>query len=260
MRDFSQELGNDVRYDLLENLFEKFNFLNCNFLGVTKIIFKAIKISIILLKKLFLALILAGVFVAGSVTTASFVYAVQEKTLESQCRPLVERGDSSVPGLLCAAVFEIFDDLEVVDARLDIIENSLMALPEVCDDADNNLNDQIDETFSDKGDTCDNGELGICFDEGQMICSADGTGTECSVGPGTPETELCGDGLDNDCDGTVDETAPDGSGILRDPCVAPFAQPFKCRDLDTNTTYGSCSEVIENSPECQIHEFFCEVS
>jgi hypothetical protein len=33
------------------------------------------------------------------------------------------------------------------------------------------------------------------------VCTADGSGTQCTATPGTPSTEICGDGIDQDCDG-----------------------------------------------------------
>ena len=37
-----------------------------------------------------------------------------------------------------------------------------------------------------------------------MVCTSDGSGTECNAIPGDPTSELC-DGLDNDCDESTDE-------------------------------------------------------
>ncbi len=45
--------------------------------------------------------------------------------------------------------------------------------------------------------------IGICF-KGKKTCQSDGTWSECDAV--LPETELCGDSLDNDCDGLTDES------------------------------------------------------
>jgi hypothetical protein len=45
---------------------------------------------------------------------------------------------------------------------------------------------------------------GACQRTGMYVCTSGGEGTQCSVTPGAPSTEACGDGIDNDCDGTVD--------------------------------------------------------
>jgi len=46
-----------------------------------------------------------------------------------------------------------------------------------------------------------------------LVCTADGLNTTCSVSPTEPQNEIC-DGLDNDCDGDVDEENPGGGA----PC------------------------------------------
>ena len=77
---------------------------------------------------------------------------------------------------------------------------------ELCGNAlDDDCNGQTDEGF-DVGDACTVG-LGVCQRTGVKVCAADGRGTVCSVSPGAanPAGELCGNGLDDDCDGSADE-------------------------------------------------------
>ncbi|MBI4163145.1 MAG: hypothetical protein HY513_05665 [Candidatus Aenigmarchaeota archaeon] len=73
---------------------------------------------------------------------------------------------------------------------------------ETCDSSDNNCNGQTDEGFN-VGTSCNVG-VGACQRTGAFVCAQDGT-AQCSVTPGSPAAELCGDGIDNDCDGQVDE-------------------------------------------------------
>ncbi len=46
--------------------------------------------------------------------------------------------------------------------------------------------------------------VGACYAAGNLVCSADQSGTVCDAAPGTPTAEIC-DTLDNDCDGSTDE-------------------------------------------------------
>lgn len=79
---------------------------------------------------------------------------------------------------------------------------------EFCDGLDNDCTLGVDNTHVPPlGDACTVG-LGICAAPGYRICAADGFGTVCDGTPGTPGVELC-NGLDDDCDGGVDEDWPE---------------------------------------------------
>ncbi|MBK9258732.1 MAG: DUF11 domain-containing protein [Polyangiaceae bacterium] len=72
---------------------------------------------------------------------------------------------------------------------------------ETCDGIDNDCNGQIDNGFS-VGTACSAG-VGACQASGTIVCDGNG-GAACNAVPGTPVAETC-DGIDNDCDGTVDD-------------------------------------------------------
>jgi hypothetical protein len=83
----------------------------------------------------------------------------------------------------------------------------VMPSPETCDALDNNCNGAVDEGNPGGGTPCDTGLAGACK-SGFATC--DGGMFKCtSIQP--PVNEIC-DGVDNDCDGTVDDVA--GVGTL----------------------------------------------
>jgi hypothetical protein len=72
---------------------------------------------------------------------------------------------------------------------------------EVCDGKDNDCDQQIDEGFP-LGAACTSGQ-GACAAAGVVVC--DGMGRhEVQRGPGQPGPEICGNALDENCDGTLE--------------------------------------------------------
>ncbi len=115
------------------------------------------------------------------------------------------------------------------------------AVTPIADACGDNLDTDCDGT-ADEGCVCAPGSAAACYPGpagtdgvgtcagGAMICNADGTGYGACVGAVTPTDELCGDNLDTDCDGAVDET-----------CVCAPGSTTACYDGPPGTEgVGSC--------------------
>jgi len=76
---------------------------------------------------------------------------------------------------------------------------------ELCNGIDDNCAAGVDEGYS-LGQACSVG-VGVCMNIGVIVCDGNG-GTVCSASPGVPGTEVCGNGLDDNCDGLIDEGCP----------------------------------------------------
>ncbi len=79
--------------------------------------------------------------------------------------------------------------------------------PEVCDGADNNCNQLVDDNPSGTGAACDGPDADLC-PEGAIVCQ--GGALVCSDNTG-PNVEIC-NGLNEDCDAATDEGNPGGGG------------------------------------------------
>jgi len=83
---------------------------------------------------------------------------------------------------------------------------------ELCNGRDDNCDGHVDEGF-DVGAPCTNG-LGACKRSGHKVCSDDGKSTVCDAVPAQPlPYDVCMNGIDDDCDGVVDNGFPDWGTI-----------------------------------------------
>ncbi|HVV15681.1 MAG TPA: MopE-related protein [Polyangia bacterium] len=86
--------------------------------------------------------------------------------------------------------------------------------PDICNGLDDNCDGAIDNgnyPTGPVGTKCNNGLKGACNRDGLLICSASGTDTVCSAPVITPQSEVC-NGIDDNCDGQVDEGTLPGVG------------------------------------------------
>ncbi|MCK5796721.1 MAG: VWA domain-containing protein [Deltaproteobacteria bacterium] len=136
------------------------------------------------------------------------------------------------------------DEVSLALAIAQIISESI--LHERCNGVDDDCDGDCDELWPEVGaaSTCANHHaaqsctvgLGICRRTGHYQCKADGSGSACSVTPGAPAPggEICDNGLDDDCDGAIDEGCT--------PCI-PQAEVCNGKDDNCNglidENYGS---------------------
>ncbi len=79
---------------------------------------------------------------------------------------------------------------------------------ELCNFRDDDCDLEIDEDFPLLDTQCESGGMGACQNTGFYECAGDGSGAVCNAAEGQPVDEAC-DGIDNDCDGSVDEDFAD---------------------------------------------------
>ncbi|MCX5744598.1 MAG: MopE-related protein [Proteobacteria bacterium] len=128
-------------------------------------------------------------------------------------------------------------DAEPVDS---FVTDGCAPLVELCNGRDDDCDTQVDEDFPMKGLGCMGG-LGACARPGLLACNPAGE-LACDAVPGMPGTESC-DGVDEDCDGMVDEDFQLGmpcDGADADACnegvlVCDGAGGVTCNDATTNS-------------------------
>jgi MYXO-CTERM domain-containing protein len=156
-------------------------------------------------------LLATGAQKSWSVTTHLVAVDVPSGT-PNQCTPTL-KAIAQAGGGSCYPVVGTTSSLK--QAFLDIIAKSKPPA-EKCNGLDDDCDGQTDEDFPSKGQPCNNGMIGQCFKTGTYICSADGSGVECNAPPGQKQNEIC-NGLDDDCNGAVDDNIPGGCTVLCQP-------------------------------------------
>jgi hypothetical protein len=140
---------------------------------------------------------------------------------------------------------------ECIGAALTCV-TSIAPSTEICDGLDNDCNGVVDDNLPGTGAACAGGGLGVC-EPAAISCGLANGSYEIGCFPLVPASpELC-DGLDNNCDGQVDDNDPEGGldcdtgelgvcgvGVLHCvdavvQCIGQFAAyPEDCNGLDDN--------------------------
>jgi len=112
---------------------------------------------------------------------------------------------------------------------------------EACNGVDDDCNGVVDsDAFPNLGNSCSVG-VGACQATGVFVCSANQLGTQCSATPGPGGAEVC-NGIDDDCDGVVDEGSLCSAPNANSACISGSCWVTSCQpgfsDCDGNPANG----------------------
>ena len=130
------------------------------------------------------------------------------------------------------------------NARWGACESQILPKDESCNRQDDDCDGIVDNDFERDGAICFIG-VGSCKTQGVWHCSKDGAKAECDAPPPPSSPEVC-DGIDNDCDGEIDEGNFAGEGQ-----ACSTGKPGVCAEGVMKCTGGSiqCVQNIKESPE-----------
>ena len=130
-----------------------------------------------------------------------------------------------------------------------ITETPLTGTAETCNGEDDDCDGQPDDGFT-LGAACEAGE-GACKNAGTIVCTADHTATECSARAGDPAAEeICGDGIDNNCAGGINEGCICDTGATK-PCEGKAIGECKpgTQTCEEGKRWGDCAGAVASAPE-----------
>lgn len=113
-----------------------------------------------------------------------------------------------------------------------------------CDGIDGDCDGKVDESYPAKGTACDDGLIGRCRGTGQLICADSQVELACAITtPGAePVSEEC-NGVDDDCDGEVDDGAPDDMAYVSGYWIYKYeaARPDATTEDEGSLEHRACS-------------------
>lgn len=141
--------------------------------------------------------------------------------------------------------------------ELDAVTCDVESQESRCDNVDNDCDGATDESFPAKKNqlACDDGDVGACKRVGVYACNATQNGVTCdftnSPPDQLPQPEIC-NGLDDNCNGTLDENAPDTMVTVTNSLNQPLfridayeaSRPNATMSSPGTMTHRSCSQPL----------------
>jgi len=110
----------------------------------------------------------------------------------------------------------------------------------ICNNIDDDCDYLVDEDYATSPTTCG---IGACASTGEMLCQAGSVVDTCT--PGTPQTEVC-DGIDNNCDGQIDDGNPEGGSACSTGLLG------ECAAGTTECQGGTLQCTANNQPQAEV--------